>query len=251
MKLEIRDLRVATAGKEILKGLSLTLEPGKVMALMGPNGSGKSTLAATLMGHPRYEIIAGEILLDGKDLRTMDIHERAMAGLFLAFQYPVEVPGLSAGKFLKRATELRKKGAQAGTFLKALKDSFAFLEMDQAFINRSLNEGFSGGEKKRMEVLQMLVLRPSLAVLDETDSGLDMDALKVVAKGVNSLRGPGFSALVITHYRRLLDHVKPDGVFVMRDGRIVDAGGMELVDELERSGYDAAGEENHERRNAS
>ena len=240
--LGIRGLTAGTGGKEILRGIDLDLREGEVHALMGPNGSGKSTLANVLLGHPAYEVTGGSVRLDGQDVLAMKTNERAALGLFLAFQYPVEVPGVTVGKFLKRAVELRR--ASSGTplnvsaFIKELRSSLQVLEMSQDFINRSLNQGFSGGEKKRMEVVQMLALKPSFAILDETDSGLDIDALKIVARGVNHLRSPGFGALVITHYQRILDHLKPDVVHVMYRGRIVATGGNELVAELESRGYD-------------
>ena len=239
-ELQCRDLRAGIAGKPILQGLSLTLRAGEIHALMGPNGSGKSTLANVLMGHPAYAVESGSITLDGEDYLALSASERALRGVFLAFQYPVEISGVTVGKFLKRALELRtEKGAMNVTaYIKQLREAMDFMEMDQAFINRSLNEGFSGGEKKRMEVLQMLMLRPSLALLDETDSGLDIDALKVVARGVNKLRGPGFGALIITHYERILTQVVPDYVHIMYKGRIVTSGGRELVEALEKKGYD-------------
>jgi Fe-S cluster assembly ATP-binding protein len=207
---------------------------------MGPNGSGKSTLANVLMGHPAYMVTGGTVKLDGEDYLELDSAERSLRGVFLAFQYPVEIPGVTVGKFLKRATELREAegGMDVSAYVRRLREAMDFMEMDQAFINRYLNQGFSGGEKKRMEVLQMLMLKPSLALMDETDSGLDIDALKIVAKGVNKLRGNGFSALLITHYRRILEQVQPDFVHVMYKGRIMVSGGKELVETLEREGYD-------------
>jgi len=240
--LEIRGLTAGIAGKEILRGLDLTLRTGEVHALMGPNGSGKSTLANVLMGHPSYEVTGGTVLLDGEDLLALSADERARRGLFLAFQYPVEVPGVTVGKFLKRAAErsgrATARGAGVSAFIKDLRSSMDALSMSQDFINRSLNQGFSGGEKKRMEIAQMLLLRPSFAVMDETDSGLDIDALRIVAEGVGRLRGPDFGALVITHYQRILEHLVPDVVHVMYLGRIVATGGRELVATLEKSGYD-------------
>jgi Fe-S cluster assembly ATP-binding protein len=240
MVLEIKDLQAKIEDKPILNGIDLRLDSGEIHALMGPNGSGKSTLANVLMGHPKYEVTGGQILLDGDDLLEMSIDERSKRGLFLAFQYPVEIPGVTVGKFLKRATELRAPGGKmdVSKYIKELRESMDFMEMDQQFINRYLNEGFSGGEKKRMEILQMLVLRPSFAIMDETDSGLDIDALKVVSKGVNKLRGDGFGALIITHYQRILDHIKPDFVHIMYKGKIVTSGGKELVEALEERGYD-------------
>ena len=240
--LEIRGLCASIGGKEILRGIDLELRTGEVHALMGPNGSGKSTLANVLMGHPSYEVTGGSVLLDGESLLALKTHERAERGLFLAFQYPVEVPGVTVGKFLKRAAERRGLLGGAGTsvsaFIKELRSSMDTLSMSQEFINRSLNHGFSGGEKKRLEIVQLLVMKPSFAVLDETDSGLDIDALRIVAQGVNRLRGPDFGALVITHYQRILEHLEPDRVHVMYQGRIVESGGRELVTTLEEKGYD-------------
>jgi Fe-S cluster assembly ATP-binding protein len=240
MVLEIKNLKAKIEDKPILNGIDLRLNTGEIHALMGPNGSGKSTLANILMGHPRYEVTGGEILLDGENLLEMATDQRSKLGLFLAFQYPVEIPGVTVGKFLKRATELRTADGKmdVSKYIKDLRESMDFMEMDQQFINRYLNEGFSGGEKKRMEILQMMVLKPSFAVLDETDSGLDIDALKVVSKGVNKLRGDGFGALIITHYQRILDHIKPDFVHIMYKGKIVTSGGKELVETLEERGYD-------------
>ncbi|TVQ27529.1 MAG: Fe-S cluster assembly ATPase SufC, partial [Spirochaetaceae bacterium] len=211
MKIEIRGLRASIDGQQILNGIDLELESGKIHALMGPNGSGKSTLSNVIMGHPSYEVTGGDIVVDGESILEMEADERARLGLFLAFQYPVEIPGVTVGRFLKRANEIRfaDKATATKGFVKELRAGMDFLEMDQQFINRYLNEGFSGGEKKRMEILQMLLLKPSFAVMDETDSGLDIDALKVVAKGINKLREPGFGALIITHYQRILDYVKP------------------------------------------
>ncbi|HUZ18066.1 MAG TPA: Fe-S cluster assembly ATPase SufC [Spirochaetia bacterium] len=240
MQLVIEGLKAEIEGKPILNGIDLTLTSGEIHALMGPNGSGKSTLANVLMGHPKYTVTGGSIKVDGDDLLSMETDERARRGLFLAFQYPVEIPGVTVGKFLKRATEVRIPDGKmdVSKYIKDLRSSMEFMEMDQQFINRYLNEGFSGGEKKRMEILQMLVLTPSFAVLDETDSGLDIDALKVVSKGVNKLRGPNFGALIITHYQRILDHIRPDFVHIMYKGKIVTSGGRELVQTLEAQGYD-------------
>ena len=240
MTLEIKGLKANIDNKPILNGIDLTLETGRIHALMGPNGSGKSTLSNVIMGHPAYEVTDGEVLMDGKNILEMATDERARLGLFMAFQYPVEVPGVTVGRFLKRATEIRfqSNGVNARGFIKELRSNMDFLEMDQQFINRYLNEGFSGGEKKRMEVLQMLMLKPSFAVLDETDSGLDIDALQIVAKGVNHLRSDSFGALIITHYQRILGHVKPDIVHIMYDGRIVTSGGDDLAHTLEAEGYD-------------
>lgn len=240
MNLTIKGLQAGLPDKPILNGIDLVVPDGEVHALMGPNGSGKSTLANVLMGHPQYEVTGGSVRLGDTDLFELEAHERAQAGLFLAFQYPVEVPGITVGKFLKRAVELRR--GEEGSFnisayIKELRSTMDFMGVDQKFINRYLNEGFSGGEKKRMEILQMLMLAPNFAVLDETDSGLDIDALKVVSRGVNKLRGDGFGALVITHYQRILDHIKPDKIHVMVEGKIVLSGGGELVGELEERGY--------------
>ena len=239
-KLKISDLRAGIEGKGILEGLDLEIGTGEIHALMGPNGSGKSTLANVLMGHPSYQVTGGTVSLDGADYLALSPSERALLGVYLAFQYPVEIPGVTVGKFLKRAIELRvpKGGLNVGAYIKRLREAMDFMEMDQAFINRYLNQGFSGGEKKRMEVLQMLMLEPSFAIMDETDSGLDIDALKVVAKGVNRMRGEGFGALIITHYRRILEQIVPDRVHVMYKGRIVLSGGTELIEELEHKGYD-------------
>ncbi|MFW6313358.1 MAG: Fe-S cluster assembly ATPase SufC [Spirochaetota bacterium] len=240
MKIEIRDLRASIEGKPILKGINLTMSSGEIHALMGPNGSGKSTLSNVIMGHPSYEVSGGEVLVDGRNILDMEVDERARLGLFMAFQYPVEIPGVTVGRFLKRAAEIRFEGEDLKTkgFIKQLRSNMDFLEMDQQFINRYLNEGFSGGEKKRMEILQMLMLKPSFAVMDETDSGLDIDALKVVSKGVNHLRSGDFGALIITHYQRILQYVTPDYVHVMYNGRVVTSGGEELAHTLEAEGYD-------------
>jgi Fe-S cluster assembly ATP-binding protein len=260
--LQVRGLQASIGTKPILTGLDLDIRAGEIHALMGPNGSGKSTLANVLMGHPSYQVTGGSVTLDDEDYLALTTSERALKGLFLAFQYPVEIAGVTVGKFLKRVIELRQSGsdtsapgdgksAPAGkgksasgggmnvtAYIKQLREAMDYMEMDQAFINRSLNQGFSGGEKKRMEVLQMLMLKPSLAILDETDSGLDIDALKIVAKGVNRLRGPGFGALIITHYQRILTQIVPDFVHIMYKGRIVTSGGKELVETLETRGYD-------------
>jgi len=240
MKIEIRDLRASIENKPILTGIDLTMQSGEVHALMGPNGSGKSTLSNVIMGHPSYEVTGGEVLVDGDNILEMDIDVRARLGLFMAFQYPVEISGVTVGRFLKRAAEIRFEGqdTKAKSFIKELRANMDYLEMDQQFINRYLNEGFSGGEKKRMEILQMLMLKPTFAVMDETDSGLDIDALKIVAKGVNHLRGGDFGALIITHYQRILQHVKPDVVHIMYKGRVVTSGGEDLAHTLEAEGYD-------------
>ena len=245
--LQIENLRVSCEGKEILKGVNLTLQTGEIHALMGPNGSGKSTLANVLLGHPGYQVTEGKILLDGVDVLELSPDERAHLGLFLAFQYPLAIPGVKVAQFLKRALEAKyrylkeKTGKehkfQVGQFLKELREHLAFLQMDEAFVNRYLNDGFSGGEKKRMEILQMLLLKPKIAILDETDSGLDIDALKVVAQGINKMRGPDFGALIITHYQRILDYVQPDRVHILYNGQIVESGGPELAKRLEEQGY--------------
>lgn len=240
MKIEIRDLRAKIEDKEILRGVNLEMDSGKIHALMGPNGSGKSTLSNVVFGHPSYEVTGGEVLVDGQDILEMDVHERSRLGLFLAFQYPVEIPGVTVGRFLKRAADIRYENSEQkpASFVKALREGMDYLEIDQQFINRYLNEGFSGGEKKRMEILQMLLLKPEFAILDETDSGLDIDALKIVAKGVNKLRDGGFGAMIITHYQRILDYITPDFVHIMYQGRIVTSGAKDLVTELESKGYD-------------
>jgi Fe-S cluster assembly ATP-binding protein len=242
--LEIKNLSAGVEGKQILKGVTLTINPGEVHAVMGPNGSGKSTLAAVLAGRDGYDITGGEVLYYGKDLLDLDPEERAREGLFLAFQYPVEIPGVNSTYFLKAAlNEIRKhKGESeldAIEFLGLVKDKMKLLELKDDLLKRSVNEGFSGGEKKRAEIFQMAVLEPKLAILDETDSGLDIDALKVVASGVNKLHRPDAAQLVITHYQRLLNYIIPDHVHVMADGRIVKSGGKELALELESNGYDA------------
>jgi Fe-S cluster assembly ATP-binding protein len=243
VKIEIRDLHANIGEKEILNGIDLVLNTGEIHALMGPNGSGKSTLSNVIFGHPSYEVTAGEVRVDGVNILEMATHERARKGLFLAFQYPVEIPGVTVGRFLKRAAEIKAQNegetaGKAASFIKQLREAMQFMEIDQQFINRYLNEGFSGGEKKRMEVLQMLLLKPKFAIMDETDSGLDIDALKVVAKGVNTLRGDDFGALIITHYQRILDHIRPDYVHIMYKGKIVTSGGQDLVTTLEAKGYD-------------
>ena len=237
---EIRSLCASVEGKPILKGVNLKVNRGETHALMGPNGSGKSTLANVIMGHPGYEATEGEILFKGQNIMELEPEERARLGLFLAFQYPVAIPGVTAAKFLKTAVD-SIKGAQKvkpAEFLKELRDNMAYLEMNESFLNRFLNDGFSGGEKKRMEILQMLMIKPAIAVMDETDSGLDIDALKVVAKGVNKLVGPNLGLLVITHYERLLTYIKPDHLHILMNGKIVLSGGPELVKELESKGYD-------------
>jgi Fe-S cluster assembly ATP-binding protein len=241
--LEVKNLSVAVEDKQILKGVNLTIHLGEVHALMGPNGSGKSTLAAVLAGRDGYAVTSGEVLYDGKDLLDMNPEERAREGLFLAFQYPVEIPGVNSTYFLKSAlNEIRKHKGQseldAMEFLTLVKERMKVLDLNEDLLRRSVNEGFSGGEKKRNEIFQMAVLEPRLAVLDETDSGLDIDALKIVSKGVNKLRKPDNAQLVITHYQRLLNYIVPDFVHVLADGRILRTGGKELALELEAKGYD-------------
>ena len=240
--LEIRNLCAGAAGKEILKGIDLTVMPGEVHAIMGPNGSGKSTLAHVLAGRESFQVTAGSVLFEGKDLLAMSPEDRAREGVFLAFQYPVEIPGVSTTYLLKTALNAirRQRGApelDAMEFLALVKEKMKIVEMDQALLNRAVNEGFSGGEKKRNEIFQMAVLDPKLAVLDETDSGLDIDALRVVASGVNSLRDGRRAMIVITHYQRLLNYIVPDRVHVLHAGRIVKEGGKELALDLEKTGY--------------
>lgn len=239
--LEIKNLHARTGELEILKGLSLTLPKGEVHAIMGPNGSGKSTLAKVISGHPDYEVTEGEVLLDGENILEMEPDERARKGLFLAFQYPSEIPGVTIANFIRAALQARLPEGQeidAVAYYKRLYEKMAMLEMDKSFTARAVNDGFSGGEKKRNEILQMAMLEPSYAILDETDSGLDIDALRIVASGVNKLRGPNLGCLVITHYQRLLEYIVPDYVHVMVQGRIVRSGTRELALELEQKGYD-------------
>lgn len=239
--LEVRNLHVSVEGNEILKGVDLVVRGGEVHAIMGPNGSGKSTLANTLMGHPRYEVTDGEVVLNGIDLLELEPDERARSGLFLAFQYPAEIPGVTVANFLRTAYNAihgDNGGISVLEFHRLLKEKLELLHMDESFAGRYLNEGFSGGEKKRHEILQMAILKPKIAVLDETDSGLDIDALKIVANGVNSLRGPEMGVIVITHYQRILNYLRPDYVHILLDGRIVRSGGPELGEELDRKGYD-------------
>ncbi len=250
-ELVIRDLHVAVEGKEILKGLNLDVSKGEIHALMGPNGSGKSTLANTLMGHPKYEVTQGEVLFKGENLLEMNPDERSRKGLFLAFQYPVAIPGVSVANFLRTALNARlpkgnenggppnaKRGIPPKEFRTQLLEKMKVLRMDPAFAGRYLNDGFSGGEKKRAEILQMAVLKPEIAIMDETDSGLDIDALRVVADGVNAVAGPDLGVLIITHYNRILNYIKPDRVHVLVDGKITMSGGAELAMELESKGYD-------------
>ena len=241
-QLSISNLRVSIADQEIIRGLSLTVPKGEVHAIMGPNGSGKSTLAKVLAGHPDYKVISGEVLMDGEDIGALAPDERSRKGLFLAFQYPSEIPGVTIANFLRAAVQARLpegEELEATDYYARLYEKMDLLEMDRSFTSRSVNEGFSGGEKKRNEILQLAMLEPKYAVLDETDSGLDIDALKVVANGVNSLRGPNIGILVITHYQRLLDYIIPDHVHVMVQGRIVRSGGKELALELEEKGYES------------
>jgi Fe-S cluster assembly ATP-binding protein len=241
--LEIRNLFAGIDGNEILKGINLTVKKGEIHAIMGPNGSGKSTLAKVLAGHPAYEVTAGEVLYEGKNLLEMSTDERARAGIFMAFQYPIEVPGVSNAQFLRLAyNEKRKHLGEEELdpleFKDLLKERAKVVEMDASFMTRSVNEGFSGGEKKRNEILQMAVLEPKLAVLDETDSGLDIDALRIVAGGVNQLHNPDNAVILVTHYQRLLDYIVPQFVHVLAHGRIAKEGGKELALELEQKGYD-------------
>ncbi len=243
MLLEIKDLHAGIDGKEILKGLNLQVKKGEVHAIMGPNGSGKSTLAKVLAGHPTYEVISGEVLFEGKNLLELEPDERAREGVFMAFQYPVEVPGVSNSQFLRLAYNEKMKhtgGEELDPleFNDLLKEKAKIVEMDPQFFKRSVNEGFSGGEKKRNEILQMAVLEPKLAVLDETDSGLDIDALRIVAEGVNKLRNSENAVILVTHYQRLLNYIEPDFVHVLANGKIVKEGGKELALELEEKGYD-------------
>lgn len=243
MLLEIKDLHAGIEEKEILKGLNLTVNKGEVHAIMGPNGSGKSTLSKVLAGHPSYEVISGEVIYEGKNLLELEPDERAREGVFLAFQYPVEVPGVSNSQFLRLAynekmKHLGEEELDPLEFNDYLKEKAKIVEMDPSFFKRSVNEGFSGGEKKRNEILQMAVLEPKLAILDETDSGLDIDALRIVAEGVNKLRSSENGIILVTHYQRLLDYIVPDFVHVLAGGKIVKEGGKELALELEEKGYD-------------
>jgi len=240
--LDIKNLQVKAEGKQILKGIDLHVNAGEVHAIMGPNGSGKSTLARALAGHPEYEVTAGEVTYDGKDLLDMDPDERARDGVFMAFQYPVEIAGVNNAYFLKAAVNAKRKQEglpelDAMEFMQLIKEKSKLLDIDQSMLSRAVNEGFSGGEKKRNEIFQMALLEPRLAILDETDSGLDIDALKLVAAGVNAMRDPKRAIIVVTHYQRLLDYIVPDFVHVLSGGRIVKSGGKELALELEKKGY--------------
>lgn len=244
-ELDIRDLKVSIEGKQILNGVNLNVKQGEVHAIMGPNGTGKSTLAYTLMGHPSYIVDSGKVTFKGKDLLDMPVDERSRLGLFLAFQYPVSIPGVTVANFLRTAVNARRKamnpedkGIAIPEFRKLLMEKMAVLKMDSSFAGRYLNEGFSGGEKKRAEVLQMAVLQPEIAILDETDSGLDIDALRIVSEGVNLLRSQNIGVLLITHYQRMLNYVKPDVVHIMMGGAIVESGGADLALHLEEQGYD-------------
>ena len=238
-ELIIKDLHVSIEGQKILNGVDLVVRKGEVCALMGPNGSGKSTLAYTLMGHPKYTVDKGEVLYKGRNVLEMNTDERAKLGLFLSFQYPQEIPGVSVSNFLRTALNaVKPQPTNVADFVKLLKEKMKLLKIDDSFSRRYLNEGFSGGEKKRTEILQMAVLQPEIAILDETDSGLDIDSLKIVAHGVNTLLGQSLGVLIITHYQRLLNYITPDRVHIMVKGRIVKSGGKELAHELEAKGYD-------------
>jgi Fe-S cluster assembly ATP-binding protein len=244
-ELVVKNLHVSVEGKEILKGLDLTVRQGEIHAIMGPNGTGKSTLAYALMGHPGYEVTSGEVMFKGEQVLGLKPDERSHLGLFLAFQYPVAVPGVTVANFLRTALNSQRKAADPGDkgipipqFRTLLKERMDLLQMDHAVAGRYLNDGFSGGEKKRAEILQMATLQPEIAILDETDSGLDIDALRIVSEGVNALRGPDFGAVVITHYQRILNYIKPDIVHIMLGGLIVESGGPDLAIQLEQQGYD-------------
>lgn len=239
--LEIKDLHVEIDGKEILKGVNLTINTNEVHAIMGPNGTGKSTLASAIMGHPKYEVTSGEVLLDGENVLEMEVDERAQAGLFLAMQYPSEIAGVTNADFLRSAINARREEGDEISLMKFIKEldkTMDFLEMPEEMAQRYLNEGFSGGEKKRNEILQMMMIKPTFGILDEIDSGLDIDALKVVSKGINEMRGEGFGCLMITHYQRLLNYITPDYVHVMMQGKVVKSGGQELAQKLEAEGYE-------------
>jgi len=244
-ELDIRNLHVSIEGREILKGVNLSVKQGEVHALMGPNGTGKSTLAYTLLGHPSYEVTQGEVWFKGQNVIELEPDQRSHLGLFLAFQYPVAIPGVTVANFMRSALNAHRrsqnpddKGMAIPEFRRLLKAKMELLKMDPSFAGRYLNEGFSGGEKKRAEVLQMAALQPEIAIMDETDSGLDIDALRIVSEGVNTLRGPDLGVLVITHYQRILNYIKPDFVHIMLDGRIAETGGPELALHLEEHGYD-------------
>uniref|UniRef100_A0A7C4PL65 Fe-S cluster assembly ATPase SufC n=1 Tax=Anaerolinea thermolimosa TaxID=229919 RepID=A0A7C4PL65_9CHLR len=243
--LEIKNLHVSIEGKEILKGVNLSINQGEVHAIMGPNGTGKSTLAYTLMGHPSYQVTQGEVWYKGQNILELEPDERSRLGIFLAFQYPVAIPGVTVANFLRTALNARRraenpedKGIPILEFRKLIRSKMELLKMDPEFAGRYLNDGFSGGEKKRAEILQMAVLQPEIAILDETDSGLDIDALRIVSEGVNALRGPNLGVLVITHYQRILNYIHPDFVHIMLDGRIVESGGADLALHLEEHGYE-------------
>ncbi|OES01281.1 Fe-S cluster assembly ATPase SufC [Listeria monocytogenes] len=239
--LKIQDLHVEIEGKEILKGVNLEISTGEIHAIMGPNGTGKSTLSSAIMGHPKYEVTQGTIILDGEDVLEMEVDERARAGLFLAMQYPSEISGVTNAEFIRAAINSRREEGDeipVMQFIRKLDAKMDILDMDEEMAERYLNEGFSGGEKKRNEILQLLMIEPKLAILDEIDSGLDIDALKVVSKGVNEMRGEGFGCLIITHYQRLLNYITPDFVHVMMQGKVVKEGGPELAKRLEAEGYD-------------
>lgn len=239
--LEIKDLHVEIDGKEILKGLNLTINTNEVHAIMGPNGTGKSTLASAIMGHPKYVVTQGEVLIDGENVLEMEVDERAQAGLFLGMQYPSEIPGVTNADFLRSAINSRREEGNEISLMKFIREldkTMEFLEMPEEMAQRYLNEGFSGGEKKRNEILQMMMIKPTFGILDEIDSGLDIDALKVVSKGINQMRGEGFGCLMITHYQRLLNYITPDHVHVMMQGKVVKSGGAELAQRLEAEGYD-------------
>ena len=241
--LEIKDLHASINGKEILKGINLSVKPGEIHAIMGPNGSGKSTLSSVLVGNPMFEVTKGSVEFSGKDLLELSPEDRSHEGIFLSFQYPVEIPGVSMVNFMRAAVNEQRKYKElpplsASEFLKVMREKRAIVELDSKLANRSVNEGFSGGEKKRNEIVQMAMLEPKLSILDETDSGLDIDALRIVAEGVNKLKSPENSCIVITHYQRLLDYIKPDVVHVLYNGRIVKTAGPELALELEEKGYD-------------
>lgn len=244
--LEIKDLHVTVEGKEILKGVNLTMKTGEIHAIMGPNGTGKSTLSESIMGNPAYKITQGDVLLDGESLLDKPVDERARLGLFLAMQYPSEIPGVTNAEFIRGAINARRPKEDPISirkFLKELSKTMNFLDMTDEMAERYLNEGFSGGEKKRNEILQMMMIKPKFAILDEIDSGLDIDALKVVSKGVNAMRGNDFGAMIITHYQRLLNYITPDVVHIMMDGRVVLTGGAELAARLEKEGYAKIAEE--------